>query len=128
LADEREVQLIMLPSEPATIHGDFAPLEQVMWNLARNAIKCTPRGKTVTIGASVGASDVTIAVEDEGTGIAPDFLPHIFDAYQQADSNRRECGLALRLHIVSTIVAMHGGTIEAKSDGLGKGARFTVRL
>ncbi|MGZ7078605.1 MAG: PAS domain-containing protein [Thermoanaerobaculia bacterium] len=129
LAAERGVELVMPPpAEPAMIRGDFARLEQVMWNLVSNAIKFTPRGKTVRTRATVGASDVTIAVEDEGVGIAPESLPHIFKAFEQAEIGKHAGGLGLGLHLVSTIVAMHGGAVEAKSEGTGKGATFTVRL
>lgn len=129
LAAERGVELVMhAAAEPIIVHGDAGRLQQVIWNLISNAIKFSPRGKTVRARMDADDAHVAITVEDEGEGITPEFLPHIFKAFEQAEAGKQAGGLGLGLHIVSTVVAMHGGTIEAQSEGPGKGACFTVRL
>lgn len=128
-AADREVTLdVKLPSNGATVYGDRARLQQVVWNLLSNSIKFTPKGRTVL--TTIGADDASawIVVQDQGDGIAPEFLPHVFNAFEQDDKGRNAGGLGLGLHIVSKLVKMHGGTVEAHSAGKGTGASFTVRL
>jgi PAS domain S-box-containing protein len=110
--------------------GDPDRLQQVIWNLLSNAIKFTPRGGRVEICVDRELSQVRIVVTDTGSGISPAFLPHVFDRFRQADSSitRTQGGLGLGLAIVRHLVEVHGGTVEAQSDGEGKGARFTVRM
>jgi CheY-like chemotaxis protein len=102
----------------------------VVWNLLSNAIKFTPRGGRVQLTHRRVGSHVEVSVIDTGQGIAPEFLPHVFDRFRQADSSitRQKGGLGLGLSIVRSIVEMHGGTVEAHSAGEGQGASFTVRL
>ena len=126
-AAERGVELSVAPAE-AIVDGDPARLQQVVWNLLANAVKFTPAGRSIRTTMQVGDATATIIVDDEGEGIAPDFLPHIFKPFEQDAKGERAGGLGLGLHIVATIVKMHGGTIDAESEGRGKGARFTVRL
>jgi signal transduction histidine kinase len=110
------------------IQGDPGRIRQVVWNLLSNAIKFTPPGKTVRTRVRLDDTIATITVEDEGEGISPEFLPHIFNELEQEEKGKRAGGLGLGLHIVKTIVDMHGGTVEAHSEGAGRGATFVVKL
>ncbi|UQA56287.1 PAS domain S-box protein [Polyangium aurulentum] len=114
----------------ASILGDAARLQQVIWNLLNNAIKFTPKGGRVQIQVERAGASVEIAVKDTGQGIAPEFLPHVFEPFRQADGSttRMHGGLGLGLAIVKSLVELHGGTIRALSEGAGKGATFIVRL
>jgi CheY-like chemotaxis protein len=118
-------------SEPlAVVRGDAARLQQVTWNLLSNAVKFTPPGGTITVMARRMNDRVELRVTDSGEGIAPEFLPFIFDRYRQADASatRSHGGLGLGLSIAKHIVELHGGTIDAFSEGPGRGATFVVRL
>ena len=117
-----------IPAESLPIQGDPGRIRQVLWNLLTNAIKFTPRGKTVWTRVQVDQASATITVEDEGEGISPEFLPYIFDELKQEEKGIHAGGLGLGLYIVKTIVDMHGGTVEAHSEGAGRGATFVVRL
>ncbi|HEX7447149.1 MAG TPA: ATP-binding protein, partial [Pirellulales bacterium] len=110
--------------------GDPDRLQQVVWNLLVNAIKFTPNGGNVCIRLRCGGSHAEIDVTDTGEGINPEFLPHIFDRFRQADSSSRRThgGLGLGLAIVRHVVELHGGQVSAASDGTGHGATFVVRL
>ena len=112
------------------IPGDPVRLQQVVWNLLSNAIKFTPRGGRVQIRSERVNSHLEIIVSDTGQGIAPDFLPHVFDRFRQADqkTSRQHGGMGLGLAIVRHLVEMHGGSVLASSEGEGKGATFTVML
>jgi signal transduction histidine kinase/ActR/RegA family two-component response regulator len=119
-----------LPAAPVYVEGDAVRLAQVVSNLLTNAAKYTPDAGRVAlrVGADNGAAE--IVVEDEGRGIAPDLLPRIFDLFVQGEQSmaRQTGGLGLGLTIVKTLVQMHGGMVSASSDGVGRGACFTVRL
>ncbi|HEX4950195.1 MAG TPA: PAS domain S-box protein [Blastocatellia bacterium] len=110
--------------------GDATRLHQVVLNLLTNAIKFTPINGTVEISLRREQQDIILAVKDSGQGIPPDFLPHIFERFSQADTSRsrRHGGLGLGLALVKQIVELHGGTITATSEGAGQGATFTVTL
>jgi PAS domain S-box-containing protein len=112
------------------LSGDPARLQQVLWNLLANAIKFTDRGGEVQVSVQSAEADVAISVRDTGQGISLDFLPHLFARFSQADSStqRKYGGLGLGLSIVKSLVEMHGGTVDATSDGEGRGATFTVKL
>jgi PAS domain S-box-containing protein len=112
------------------ITGDPDRLRQVVWNLLSNAIKFTPEYGRVEITLKRADPHIVIVVRDTGKGIEPEFLPHIFDRFRQADmsSMRRSGGLGLGLSLAKRLVELHGGIIEAKSAGVGHGATFTVRL
>jgi signal transduction histidine kinase/ActR/RegA family two-component response regulator len=120
----------MLDPSLGHILGDAARLRQVVWNLLTNAVKFTPSGGTVTVAVQKRDSAVEISVVDDGQGIAPEFLPNVFERFRQADATttRTQGGLGLGLAIVRHIVELHGGTVVVESDGPGKGARFTVCL
>jgi CheY-like chemotaxis protein len=102
----------------------------VVWNLLSNAVKFTPRGGHVQVRLERVNSHCELTVSDTGQGIAPDFLPFVFDRFSQADSSstRKYGGLGLGLGIVRHLVELHGGTVQAFSPGLGAGATFAVRL
>jgi len=117
-----------LPANAPSVEGDPGRIRQVVWNLLINAVKFTPPGKAVTTHVQFDDQTATITVRDEGEGISPEFLPHVFSELRQEEKGRRAGGLGLGLHIVKTIVEMHGGTVEAHSAGLGRGATFIVRL
>jgi CheY-like chemotaxis protein len=114
----------------APILGDADRLQQVFWNLLSNAVRFTPRGGLVQVRLRHIGSDLEIVVSDSGAGIAPEFLPHVFERFRQADSrlSREYGGLGLGLAISHELIELHGGTIRAESDGAGKGATFSVRL
>jgi CheY-like chemotaxis protein/anti-sigma regulatory factor (Ser/Thr protein kinase) len=112
------------------VNGDRARLQQVVWNLVSNAIKFTGRDGIVKVALHTVADCAEIEVSDDGQGIAPELLPHIFERFLQGDSSstRRHGGLGLGLAIVKNLAEMHGGSVEASSAGPGRGAMFTVRL
>src|SRR5262249_48244131 len=105
-------------------------LQQVLWNLLVNAVKFTPPGGRVRVALERVNSHAEIVIEDSGVGIAPSFLPHVFERFRQADSSttRRHGGLGLGLSIVKSLVELHGGSVRADSPGEGQGSRFTVAL
>lgn len=113
-----------------TIKGDSNRLRQVVWNLLLNAIKFTPRGGSVSADLNCKDASVVLTVSDTGEGIEPDFLPHVFDRFRQAEGSisRRQGGLGLGLAVVRHLVELHGGSVLAASEGKGKGATFTVEL
>ena len=121
---ERELESV----EP--IAGDAARLQQVVWNLLSNAIKFTPRGGVVRVWVKVDAGYLEIGVADNGAGIAPEFLAHVFERFRQADASttRGHGGLGLGLSIARQLVEMHGGRVLAESEGTSKGATFKVHL
>jgi signal transduction histidine kinase len=110
--------------------GDPTRLQQVVWNLLANAVKFTPRGRTVAVRLEQQGTQATISVQDTGQGISPELLPHIFERFRQGESGTRRAygGLGLGLAIVRHLVELHGGTVSAASDGEGQGATFTVTL
>ncbi|HXF16381.1 MAG TPA: ATP-binding protein, partial [Burkholderiales bacterium] len=112
------------------VPGDSGRLQQVFWNLLSNAVKFTPRGGKVLVGTRTLDSLLEISVQDDGIGMAPDFLPRLFERFCQADAStsRVHGGLGLGLAIVKELVELHGGSVSATSKGEGKGARFSVYL
>jgi PAS domain S-box-containing protein len=112
------------------IRADADRLQQVFWNLLSNAVKFAPRGGHVTVHLAREGGSVVLRVTDDGPGIAPDFLPFVFERFRQAESSttRSHAGLGLGLAIAKHLVDLHGGTIEVRSEGLGRGATFRVAL
>ena len=112
------------------VTGDPDRLQQVVWNLLSNAIKFTPQGGGVEIILQRADTHIMITVSDNGKGIKPGFLPHLFERFRQSDmsSTRRVGGLGLGLSLVKHLIELHGGTVEAESKGEGQGATFFVRL
>jgi len=119
-----------LDAGEAPVIGDSDRLQQVIWNLAANAIKFTPEGGSVEVALEQIDSHVEIKVSDDGTGISAEFLPFVFERFRQNDASttRAHGGLGLGLAIVRHLVEMHGGTVTAESEGVDKGSIFTVRL
>jgi signal transduction histidine kinase/CheY-like chemotaxis protein len=130
-ADSKSIQL-EVTLDPSVRHtvGDSNRLQQVVWNLLANAIKFTPSGGRVEVRVERANAALQVCVSDTGQGISPEFLPFIFDRFRQADSSstRAHGGLGLGLAIVRHLVELHGGSVQADSAGLGKGAMFTIRL
>lgn len=115
---------------PGPIRADPDRLQQIAWNLLSNAVKFTPAGGRVSVRLARHQGMLDLVVADTGAGIRQDFLAHVFDRFAQADSSstRHHSGLGLGLSIVRQLVEMHGGRVEASSEGEGKGATFTVSL
>ncbi len=130
-ADAKAIEL-QIEINPAadSISGDSTRLQQVLWNLLSNAVKFTPKGGLVQVRLDRTDLQAHITVSDTGEGINPEFLPYVFDRFQQADgtTTRRHGGLGLGLAIARHLVEMHGGTIEAHSAGAEQGTTFTVKL
>jgi PAS domain S-box-containing protein len=130
-ADAKRIRIsATLPPDLGSLVVDPTRIHQVIWNLLSNAVKFTPRQGNVAVVARRTESQVEIAVRDDGEGIDPRFLPHIFEPFRQAESpqTRVHGGLGLGLSIVRHIAEAHGGTVTAESDGRGHGATFTVIL
>ena len=130
-AEARNIALqAQLDPLPSLVMGDPNRLQQVVWNLLSNAIKFTPDGGSVSVQVGLEGNSITLTVRDTGKGIKPEFLPHVFDLFQQEDqtSTRRQGGLGLGLALAKKLVEMHGGTIKAESEGEGQGASFMVIL
>ncbi len=120
----------VLDSEAGPVSGDPQRLQQVVWNLVSNAVKFTPKGGRVQVSLERVNSHIEIAVSDTGQGIRPEFLPYVFERFQQQDrsASRVHGGLGLGLAIVRHLVELHGGTVHAESPGGDRGAVFTVKL
>jgi PAS domain S-box-containing protein len=130
-ADAREIELkYVFDPIPATVNADPSRVQQVVWNLLTNAIKFTPKGGRVQVLLQRVNSHVELSVSDTGIGIAPEYLPHVFDRFSQRDSStgRTYGGLGLGLAICKQLVELHGGSIRVSSRGEGQGATFLVHL
>ncbi|MFC5511994.1 ATP-binding protein [Massilia jejuensis] len=119
-----------LPEQELATRGDRVRLTQVLSNLIGNASKYTGDGGRIALAAALEGEEIVITVSDNGTGIAPEVLPHIFDLFTQGPRSlaRSEGGLGIGLNVVRNLVTMHGGTITADSPGVKQGSRFTLRL
>lgn len=119
-----------LPDEPLWVHADPLRLEQVFVNLLSNASKYMDAGGELTVRAHRRDAMAVVRIRDSGIGIAPEALPHIFDLFNQADTGdpRSRSGLGIGLALVHHIVALHGGSVTAASEGIGKGSEFVVQL
>jgi CheY-like chemotaxis protein len=115
---------------PVWIAGDATRLDQVVSNLLTNGIKYTPSGGRVDVTLETDGGEACLTLRDTGVGIEPELLPSIFDLFKQADRTlvRAEGGLGIGLTLVRTLVELHGGTVVAKSEGLGRGSEFIVRM
>ena len=130
-AEAKNIQLVVAIARNAgLVMGEAVRLQQVVWNLLSNAVKFTPPGGRVEVELTVVGPQLEMMVRDSGEGIAPEFLPYIFERFRQADTSakRTHGGLGLGLSIVNSLVARHGGIVRAESDGKGKGSTFIVTL
>ena len=114
----------------AVLSGDAGRLQQVAWNLLANAVKFTPAGGKVDVTLRRVASELELVVEDNGIGIAPEFLPHMFESFRQSDpgATRAHGGLGIGLAIATHLVSLHHGTLRGSSAGVGLGAKFVMRV
>ncbi|MFA5138015.1 MAG: PAS domain S-box protein [Elusimicrobiota bacterium] len=127
----RSIKLkLEMSDDPVWVAGDSARLQQVFWNLLSNAVKFTPEGGCVTARLGMTPRKAEVRITDTGMGIAPEFLPHVFERFLQGEHalTREHGGLGLGTAIVRHLVEMHGGTVQASSPGPGQGAEFTVFL
>ena len=124
-----DLSLSLYPAS-LVVMGEPVRLQQIAWNLVSNAIKFTDPGGKVSITTGLNGTQSYLTVVDTGVGIEPDFLPHVFDRFRQADgsTSRRHGGLGLGLAIADALAKMHNGRLEAQSDGVGQGATFTFRV
>ncbi len=130
-ADAKEVELLVEVEPPVgMVQADAGRLQQVVWNLIANAVKFTPQNGRVEVRLTRAGDALQLEVKDSGQGIDAEFLPHLFEPFRQADASttRAHGGLGLGLAIVKRIVELHGGEVEAMSDGLGLGSTFVVRI
>lgn len=119
-----------LNADASMVQGDPTRLQQILWNVLQNAIKFTPSGGWVDVRLQLDGKSIQLSVSDNGVGIAPEFLPHLFERFRQADSTttRRHGGLGLGLALVRELTELHGGLVVADSPGVGKGTTITIWL
>jgi PAS domain S-box-containing protein len=129
-AQAKNIRLEMSGASDCAVSGDVGRLQQVFLNILSNALKFTPAGGQVSVTLECAQDCARVSITDTGEGISPEFLPYVFDRFRQADgtSTRNHTGLGLGLAIVKHVAELHGGTVVAKSDGVGKGATFVVTL
>ena len=130
-AAARQIRIhLVLDSSIGLVRGDANRLQQVLWNLLTNAVKFTNAQGRINVALERVNSHVEISVEDNGIGIPPEFLPHVFDRFRQADATttRRYGGLGLGLSIVRNLIELHGGSVRVKSPGVNQGSTFVVAL
>jgi CheY-like chemotaxis protein len=121
---------VALDPRAGPVLGDADRLQQIVWNLLSNAVKFTPNGGEVKVALRRSGADALLSVSDNGVGIAPEFLPFVFDRFRQADASatRPQGGLGLGLAIARHLAEMHAGAIRVESPGRGRGAVFTLRV
>lgn len=130
-AQANSVELeVVADQRPVLVLGDADRLQQAVWNLLTNAVKFTPEGGRIQVRVGMNEGTASVAVRDTGRGIAPAFLPHVFDRFRQEDSGttRAHGGLGLGLALVRSIVQAHGGSVHASSPGTGSGATFEFEV
>jgi signal transduction histidine kinase/DNA-binding response OmpR family regulator len=130
LGAREQVLDVLLPKEAIELEGDAVRLSQVLSNLINNACKFSPPGSRIRLEAAFRDGELQISVKDQGAGIAPEFLPHMFELFAQADQSldRSQGGLGIGLTLVKHLVELHGGRVWAASEGLGKGAEVTLAI
>jgi len=126
----RHALTLQLSGQPAHVIGDRTRLVQVISNILNNATKYTAPGGRIVLAVTVEDGRATVAVRDNGVGIAPEVLPYIFDLFTQAERtpDRSQGGLGIGLALVKSLVALHGGSVHARSEGLGQGSEFSICL
>lgn len=121
---------VSVPDELIVVYADPLRMQQVVWNLLNNAVKFTPAGGKIDVSLKSEDQLVSLIIEDTGVGIDPEFQPHVFEMFRQADSSsiRRHGGMGIGLALVQQLIQLHEGTVQVYSDGSGRGARFTIQL
>jgi PAS domain S-box-containing protein len=121
---------ISLPPEPIYLEADLIRLQQVIANLLTNAAKYTDAGGQITLSGTVQDDEIVVRIRDTGIGISAEMVPRIFDLFTQVDPSRgyTQSGLGIGLALVKNLIELHGGSVQARSDGTDKGSEFTVRL
>ena len=121
---------VIVPIAPLDVDVDAVRMRQVFVNLIQNAANFTKNGGTIWVKVGVEAAEAVVKVEDNGIGISPEMLPHIFDMFTQAEfiGDRSDSGLGIGLSVVKDLTQLHGGSVQVRSDGIGKGSEFTVRV
>ena len=130
-AREKQIRIaVNALDESVLVNADPIRLQQIVWNLLNNSVKFTPAGGSIGVSINSHNGDVALKVKDDGQGIDPAFLPHVFEIFRQADSGttRAQPGMGIGLAVVKQLVELHGGRVSVASDGLGKGSEFTVTL
>ena len=130
-AEAKGVEIkVEAPDDVLFVKADPVRLEQIIWNLLNNSVKFTPNGGRITVRLQEEHSHIVLTVTDNGQGIDSSFLPHIFEIFRQADAgtNRAQSGMGIGLAVVQQLVELHGGSVSAHSEGIGKGATFMIRL
>ena len=129
-ANAKEINIVIEATDAGPIFADPDRLQQMIWNLLTNSVKFTGKGGEVRIEVGRIASTIQITVSDTGEGISPEFLPHVFDRFSQADASltRKFGGLGLGLNIVRHLAELHGGSVIAHSEGIGRGTTFIIRM
>jgi signal transduction histidine kinase len=128
---DRQTQVLnqLMPNVPIYLQADAVRLRQIFVNLIDNAGKYTQHGGTIWVKATTEGEEAVVRVQDTGIGITPEMMPHIFDLFTQVEfSDGAKSGLGIGLSVVKDTVTLHGGSVQATSNGLGKGSEFTVRL
>jgi len=127
IQEQEHVLELRVPTEPLVVHADRVRLVQVVTNLLNNAARYTPRGGSIKIHCARERNELELRVEDNGQGISPKLLPHLFEPFTQGD-DERSTGLGLGLAIARRLAALHGGSVSVESEGEGRGSTFIVRL
>ncbi|MET0342608.1 MAG: ATP-binding protein [Polyangiales bacterium] len=129
-ASHEQTLTLRTHGEPVMVDADPVRIEQVLVNLITNASKYTPAGGNIVVELSASETEAQLAVRDDGVGISADMLPHVFDLFTQVESSlaRAKGGMGIGLTLVRSLVGLHGGTVEAESDGVDRGSTFVVRL
>ena len=128
-AEAKHIELrTELPQQPCVIDGDGQRIRQVMWNFLTNAVKFTPPGGEVNLRVEIADAQARLVVSDNGEGIEPKSLPHVFERFRQSESGAKKGGLGLGLAIARYVVEAHHGSVSAMSDGVGHGATFIARF
>jgi signal transduction histidine kinase len=129
-ANAKDITIITTLADAGPLQGAPDRLQQVVWNIVANAVKFTPRGGRIDVVLRCVDGHAEVIVTDNGEGISPDVLPHVFQEFWQEDnsSTRAHQGLGLGLTLVKHLVELHGGHVRAESAGKGRGATFTVAL